>query len=226
MQTLFISLPAKPALAVCSARRAQPPHFIQILFFIPVGDPSPAWPGNRGHGFSVLSGDCCFWLSLILIYILKPFASSFCFFFFFRLALLPLLLPLPSSKATAGSQGRASSFFAVEGKTGETAVKKSPLIFRDYLLLARASSALPSCKSASNCLNYIISPRVLGGNLAPFEFKATLLEQSWFLEEAPFDLAGVLAVVSPLSALSSRSGVGPSLGFCSVPLLIPKLFPT
>lgn len=29
---------------------------------------------------------------------------------------------------------------------------------------------------------------MLGGNLAPLEFKATLLEQGWFLEEAPFDL--------------------------------------
>lgn len=39
---------------------------------------------------------------------------------------------------------------------------------------------------------------MLGGNLAPLEFKATLLEQSWFGEEAPFDLADLC----PSAALS------------------------
>lgn len=39
---------------------------------------------------------------------------------------------------------------------------------------------------------------MLGGNLAPLEFKATLLEQGWFLEEAPFGLADPC----PLAVLS------------------------
>lgn len=150
MQILSFLLPAKLALAVCAAQRARPPDFIQIFLFIPVGDPYPAWTGNRGDSSSVcISCTCRGLLHLafkMLIYILKPFASSFFFFFFyfFYLALLSVLLPLQNVKATAGFQGRSSGFFAVEGKMGETAVKdKSLLTFKKgYLLPAhRASSA-------------------------------------------------------------------------------------
>lgn len=68
----------------------------------------------------------------MLICILNPSASSFflIFFFFSHLALLPVLLPLQSSKATAGFQGQASGSFPVEGKLGKPALKaESPLTF-------------------------------------------------------------------------------------------------
>lgn len=58
---------------------------------------------------------------------------------------------------------------------------------------------------------------MLGGNLAPLEFKATLLEQGWFLEEVP--------LIWRIRAPRLRCPVEPSLGFGSVPLPSPELFP-
>lgn len=87
MQTPSLLLSAKLALAARSARRARPPRFYPDFLFIPLGDPYPAWTGNRGHSFSGrISRARRGLLHLafkMLIYILKPFASAFLFFFFF-----------------------------------------------------------------------------------------------------------------------------------------------
>lgn len=120
--------PSLPSCVLCPACSA--PRFHPDFRFIPAGDPSPAWTGNRGHGSSVLLLRLAF---KMLICILNPSARSFffkLFFFFNHLALFPVFLPLQNSKATAGFQGRASGSFPVEGKMGKPTIKaKSPLTF-------------------------------------------------------------------------------------------------
>jgi len=58
-----------------------------------------------------------------------------------------VLLPVRTSKATAGCQGRSSGFSAVEGTAGETTRKAKSLP------TSEKGGLLPSPESAPNCPN-------------------------------------------------------------------------